>query len=321
VTTKPPKGRPRSARSTKVRPCPDVDLEASKLGSFPPPTEWSEQLAAENLKLAAAMASRLAFRTKLPFEDLYLVAAQGLLKGCRRYDPTLINPDTGKPFRLSTYVVPCIQGAMHQWLRDRGHSSGVRFPDLWRDTAPTVRRMAAAGATMAAVEEATGLRPEDIEAILQAQQTTSQLDPDAYRSAHSDALDEAETFDELADALTIADRAWEALPWADQEMLKAAWTGKKKRKLASLSHQQFLGRAQSIIRREPIQTQNDLSLCVPNPELKKKGTRQQQQPASDPVEIIQQLGIFVQRGKTQTEDEMSGGAAADQPFNNERETT
>jgi hypothetical protein len=173
---------------------------------------------------------------------------------------------------------------------------------------------------MAAVEEATGLKPEDIEAILQAQQTTSQLDPDAFRPTHSEALDEAETFGELADALTIADRAWEALPWADQEMLKAAWTGNKKRKLAALSHQQFLGRAQSIIRREPLQTQNDLSLCVPNPDLKKKGTRQQKS-SSDPVEIIQQLGILLERGKTQTEDEMSGGAAADQPFDNERETS
>lgn len=321
----PSKGRPKSARSTKVReasPCHDEDQ--ANLGSFPPPTKWSEQLAADNLRLAAAMASRLAARTRMPFDDLYLVAAQGLLKGCRRYDPERINPDNGTPYRLSTYVVPCIRGAMHQWLRDRGHSSGVKFPDRWRDVAPTVRRMAGEGATLSQVTAATGLASQDVEEILQAQGTTRQLDPDGFRSYEQpQTLDDAETYYELADAMHIADRAWEALPCADREMLERAWTMKRRRQLAALSHQQFLGRAKSIIRREPLEVQADLTLALPEPSggsTRGRG-RGRKRKGEDATEIISGLAVFLAEGKTLIDGSGVSGAAADQPSDNEREST
>jgi hypothetical protein len=259
----------------------------------------------------------------MPFDDLYLVAAQGLLKGCRRYDPERINPDNGKPYRLSTYLVPCIRGAMHQWLRDRGHSSGVKFPDRWRDVAPTVRRMAGESATLSQMTAATGLASQDIEEILQAQGTTTQLDPDAFCSYEQpQILDDAEIYYELADAMHIADRAWEALSWADQQMLEKAWTQKRRRQLAALSHQQFLGRAKSIIRREPLEVQADLTLALPESSTgsKRSRGRGRKRKGEDATEIISGLAVFLEGGKTLTDGSGVSGAAADQPSDHERES-
>lgn len=245
------KGRPTSARSQKVR-TQSPAADQTRLGSFPPPTEFSEQLAADNLKLACAMASRLARVTKMPFDDLYLAAVIGLLKGCRKYDPEKINPANDKPYKLATCVVPFINGAMAQWLRDRGHSSGVKFPNRWRDKAPTVRRLAASGASLKDVVEATSLEPEEVEQILQAQSSTKFLDPDLhdFASFDHDPLDEAETFDELSEALRIADEAYNSLCQSDQITLEMAWNNPKRRQLARLCHGQFLFKARKIMRLE-----------------------------------------------------------------------
>jgi len=281
--------RPKAARSTKIRPeispCPDP----GQLGSFPPPTAWSEQLAAENLQLAKSMASRMARATRMPFDDLFLVAAQGLLKGCRRYDPARGN-------RLSTCVVPFIRGAMAQWLRDKGHSSGVKFPDRWRDKAPTVRRMASDGATLSAVVEATGLAPAEVEAILEAQGATRCLDPDAHHTSREpDPWDEIEAYDELNEALRIADEAHAALRWADREMLEAAWEAPRRRQLARLPYGQFLRHAQGIIRGEPparVTEQQALALMVPEVAgVEGKAGRRITEPA-EILRVAEQLGLF-----------------------------
>jgi DNA-directed RNA polymerase specialized sigma subunit len=288
--------RLRAARSQKVRPdpCPDLD----RLKGFPPPTAWSEQLAADNLQLARAMANRMARSTRMPFDDLFLVAARGLLNGCRRYNPERLNPATDRPYALSTCVVPYIRGAMTQWLRDKGHSSGVRFPDRWRDVAPTVRRLVADGATLSAVVEATGLAPEEVTAILEAQGATRLLDPEAlHANREPDPWDEIEGYDELNEVLRIADEAHAALRWADRQMLEAAWDAQPRRQVARMPHGQFLRHAEGIIwgeRLKPAPEQQALALVVPDgaaggPE-GKAGRR-----VTDPVEILrvaEQLDLF-----------------------------
>lgn len=241
---------PRAARSIKIRPEASPSLDKGRLGRFPPPTAWSEQLAVDNLPLAASMAARMSQATRMPFEDLHLEATKGLLKGCRYYDPERINPESGEPYKLSTCVVPFIRGAMAQYLRDRGHSSGVKFPDRWRDKSPTVRRLAANGARLEQVVEATGLAAAEIEAILAAQGVTTQVDPDAqgFATYDPDPWDEVETCDELANALAIADLAHAFLKEADREMLVRNWDSSKRRQLARLPHGQFLLKARAIIR-------------------------------------------------------------------------
>ena len=287
-------GRLANSKGAKIRaetdPCPDLD----RLGSFPPPTATSEQLAIDNLRLATAMANRLARRTQMPFDDLHMVAVRGLLNGCRRYDPSTGN-------RLSTCVVPFIRGAMAQWLRDRGHSSGVKFPDRWRDKAPMVRRMAADGATLSAVVEATGLEAAEVEEILEAQGATRSLDHESYRaereSRHDyepDPWDEIEAYDELSDALRIADEAHAALWWADRLMLEQAWETRPRRQLARMPHGQFLRHAEGILRGErlkPHEERQPPALMVPVAGATDGARRR----ITEPQEILQaaeQLGLF-----------------------------
>ena len=238
----------------------------------------------------------------MPFDDLFLVAASGLLKGCRRYDPQRLNPTTGRPYALSTCVVPFIRGAMAQWLRDRGHSSGVKFPDRWRDKAPTVRRLAGEGATLSAVVTATGLGREEVEAILEAQGATRCLDPDALHATREpDPWDEIESLDELNEALRIADEAHAALSWADRQMLEAAWDTPRRRQLARMPHGQFLRMAQGIIRGErlrPAPEQQALALELPAGDAEATGAspRRRLTGAAEILQAAEQLALFEPAG-------------------------
>jgi len=317
-----------AARSTKIRdpgPCPDLE----QLGSFPPPTPWSEQLAADNLGLARAMANRLASRTKMGFDDLYLVAVQGLLNGCRRYDPKRINIATGRPYALSTAVVPFIRGAMAQYLRDRGHSSGVKFPDRWRDKAPTVRRLAAADQPLSAIAEATGLQRGEVAEILEAQGATRCFDPDAqgYAFCDPDPLDEAEGHRELAEALALADRAHEALSWADQQMIERSWLlPRGRRTLRGLQFGQFIIRARRIRQGQQLQHEEHQGLTLElAPSTTAEGQAKRRR-ITQPAEILQaaeQLALFgtcCDQGSGKTAAAGVGGdvgAAEAQPSDNQ----
>jgi DNA-directed RNA polymerase specialized sigma subunit len=311
--------RVKGARSLKARP--EAPQGEAKLGSFPPPTEQSEQLAIDNQALAQDMAVRMAKLTRMDLESLRAVALLGLLKGCRLYDPSKVNPDNGRPYRLSTCVVPYIRGAMLHYLRDKGHTSGVKFPDAWRDVAPRVRKLASEGASLDAISAQVDLPAHEVEEILQVQRTTALFDPeigDAHRQCAPDPLDEAEEHHELAEALAIADEAFAAMSWADQQMLIKSWQMKRGPQLASLPHGQFVRRVRRILMGLPVaapQAQSALALDVPT------GEASAQPRVTSSKQILhaaEQLGLFdapEQNGKTPAVD--LGGAgegdSEDQP--------
>ena len=144
----PPDPRPRrTARSRRaVREGP-LDQPA-KPGS-PPRTDLSERLIIENRGLANAAASKWARRCSKPFEDFIGPALEGLINGCRRYDPERINPATGRSYAVSTCVCPFIEGAIMHLIRDGGYD--VKLPSRWREHYPKVRRLLTEGQTLAQV--------------------------------------------------------------------------------------------------------------------------------------------------------------------------
>lgn len=311
-----PKTKPIGARSTKVRPIKN-NVPSPDMGSFPQPTEYSEELVLKNMPLAKSMAYRMAINTKMPLDDLFLVACQGLIKGCRRYNSDLINPNTNKPYALSTILVPYIRGAMMHWLRDKGHSSGVKFPDRWRDIAPNVRKMAKAGKTLREIEELTSLPAEEIEEIIQAQGVTTLLDPDVKNNLTAveyniDELDEAEFYDALAWALQIADRAHQSLRWADQIQIETAWNPesswniKRKQKLAEQQHKQFIIKARKIIKgtQYSIQEQQNIAIEIEVPIIEdgKQNVKRQKTTNNKTIldAVVLQLNLLDQKlnGKT-----------------------
>jgi DNA-directed RNA polymerase specialized sigma subunit len=322
---------PRRTRSTKIRQ--QQKPAAPDIRAFPAPTEWSEQLAHDNLRLAKAMAFRMAKATRMPFDDLYLEASIGLLKGCRLYDPNRINAETGKSYRLSTCVVPYIRGAMAQWLRNRGIASGVKFSVQWRDKGPTVRRLTSAGASMDEIAAATGMSPQDVESLLKAQGATLPLDPDAFDLATSDPdpWDETEIYEELSEAMRIADLAHAALRPADQAMIERQWDSTKRRQLARLPHDQFMLKARGIIRGESGNTKTNSSFTVGEqhclalelPESSEGGMYGSKKRLTEPRDILQaaeQLAIARgnedNSGKTAIEaSDLEGENSGDQPSN------
>jgi len=311
--------RVKGARSLKARP--EAQRGEARLGSFPPPTEQSEQLAIDNQALAQDMAVRMARATRMDLESLRAVALLGLLKGCRLYDPSKVNPANGRPYRLSTCVVPYIRGAMLHYLRDKGHTSGVKFPDSWRDVAPRVRRMASEGASLDAISTQVDLPAQEVEEILQAQRTTALFDPeigDIHWQCTPDLLDEAEEHHELAEALAIADEAFAAMSWADQQMMIKAWQMKRGPQLASLPHGQFVRRVRRVLMGLPVaapQAQSALALDVPTGEASAQPRVASSRQILDAAE---QLGFFdasEQDGKTSAADLGSAGEgdSEDQP--------
>ena len=307
-------GRIKGARSLKARP--DAQQGQAKLGSFPPPTKHSEQLAIDNQGLARDMAARMAKATRMDLESLRAVALLGLLKGCRLYDPAKVNPANGLPYRLSTCVVPYIRGAMLHYLRDKGHTSGVRFPDAWRDVAPRVRRLASEGVGPEAIGAQVGLPAGEVEEILEAQRTTAVFDPeidDLRRGRAPDPLDEAEEHRELAEALAIVDEAFAAISWQDQQMLISGWQMKRGPRLAHLPHGQFVSRVRRILAGLPVaasQAQFALALDVPTGDADASA-----QPcvtsSKEIIDAAEQLGFFdgcsERGGKTPAADIGSAG--------------
>lgn len=222
---------------------------------FPPPTPWSEQLAADNLRLAANRARRLHRLTLMPYDDLLQVAWVGLLKACRYYDPERRNPSTGAPYRLSTCAVPFIDGAMWQWLRKVGHP--LKIPNKWRELGPKVRRLAGMGRTAEQIEQEVGLPADEVRELIAATGPTAALRQDIVSSCSASGggmgLEDDEVGHdpgngaELLELVEIARRAWADLNWADRQQLEGSWLAKRRRVVATLPLGQFRARVRRVV--------------------------------------------------------------------------
>ena len=144
----PPDAKPRRTTRSR-RAVREGPLEQPAKPGSPPRTELSERLIIENRGLANAAASKWARRCSKPFEDFIGPALEGLINGCRRYDPKRINPATDRSYAVSTCVCPFIEGAIMHHIRDGGYD--VKLPSRWREHYPKVRRLLTEGQTLAQV--------------------------------------------------------------------------------------------------------------------------------------------------------------------------
>jgi hypothetical protein len=176
------------------------------------PTDYSEKLIVENLKMASHVANKYALRAPVPFEDLEAVAYIGLIKGCRRYDPERRKPD-GTPYALSTICYPFIHGAVQQYLRDKGYS--IRFPSAWRQHGPRVRAEVQKGTTLEKIALMTGLGAEEVQEMIWAMGPTVAL-CEEVNGTHDPFIEE----DATVAAFKVSSVAYERLPAADQGLLE-----------------------------------------------------------------------------------------------------
>ena len=82
--------------------------------------------ACRHLNLARREAWRFQRRTRMEYDDLESAAFLGLLKACRRFDPT-------RGWRFSSYAVPAIKGELLHHVRDTSFLLRLthRMRELW----------------------------------------------------------------------------------------------------------------------------------------------------------------------------------------------
>jgi hypothetical protein len=209
---------------------------------------------------------------------------EGLVNGCRRYDPQRINPGTGRPYAISTCVCQYIEGQIKHHIRDHGYD--VKMPSKWREHYPKVRRLLAEGLTLAQVVEAIPAFTEaEITEMMGAMIGTIELEDEiTLISDQPHAMDES-----LALALfCLTERAFNNLRPADRGLLERWSADPFKRSYPSGPIIQFHNRYKIQLRGKTLQQFRqgmlglDVATAPPAPK-----ARSPRQPRPDAVPVVQ----------------------------------
>lgn len=230
----------------------------------------------------------------MEYAELEAVAYVGLIKGCRRYDPS-----TG--FKLSTIAVPFINGAILHWFRDRGYA--VKYPSKWRELMPKARRLLMAGEAPMAVAEELGLSLSELEEMLGSMCGTSEL-KDEIVGEH-DASVELELMPTLE---ALQTKAWEHLAWHDQALITHWWEANKRRaETPRLQLASFRRIVRHLLENRPLpEVREQLKLQFGNlaQQPAKPSTAKAKKPRSRTRaqldQAVVQMGLFPPTGSTQS---------------------
>lgn len=257
--------------------------------TFPAPTATSEDLVTANLGLARQQAWKFHRRTGQPYDDLEAIAYVGLIRGCRRYDPERLNPGTGRPYALSTIVVPFIAGEILHWFRDRGHA--IKFPSKWREQWGKVQRLLSdPDLSTQDVAEQSGLSLAELTEMLGAMTGTANLDDlhgaDGYEVAEPE-------LPRVAPLQALVAQAWANLHPGDQGQLVSWWAAMRRVQYPLGPLQQFHRRLQALLKGRRLSEVMQLSLgvvvpvvAVEKPPRRRRGRKQLDQ-------AVVQLGLVV----------------------------
>jgi AraC-like DNA-binding protein len=231
--------------------------------TFPPPTPCSEALITKNLGLARQQAWKFHRKTGQPYDDLEAIAFVGLIRGCRRYDPERLNPGTGKPYALSTIVVPFIAGEILHHFRDRGHA--IKFPSRWREQWGKVQRlMADPDLSAQEVAEQCGLSSAELSEMLGAMTGTANLDDlhgaDGYEAVEPE-------LPRIAPLQALVRQAWENLHPGDRGTLLSWWNAPRRAAHPLGPLQQFHRRLQALLQGRRLSEVLQLALAAEVPTL------------------------------------------------------
>jgi hypothetical protein len=214
------------------------------VSGFPPPTDYSEALIKDNMRLAYQAAWRWSRKTGQPYDDLESVALLGLINGCRRYDPERINPANGKPYALSTVVVPFINGQILHHFRDHGHA--VRYPSKWREAWGKVQRLLSDPEVPAhEVAAQAGLSQGELNEMLGSMTGTVSLD-DTHGLDGAPPPEVIEP-DRLAPLQGLVEQAWANLHPGDAGSLLSWWNKPHKQAVPVGPLQQFHQRLKALL--------------------------------------------------------------------------
>jgi hypothetical protein len=257
--------------------------------TFPPPTAASEALITANLGLARQAAWKYHRKTGQAYDDLEAIAFVGLIRGCRRYDPERVNPGNGKAYRLSTIVVPFVEGEILHWFRDRGHA--IKFPSRWRESWGKVQRlMADPDLTTQDVAEQCGLSLEDLREMLASMTGTSNLD-DIHGADGYDVP--APELNRIAPLQALVQQAWINLHPGDRTTLLSWWAAPRRQAYPAGPMAQYHRRLQALLhgRRLSEMLQLSLAVRVQTVAVEKRPPRRRSRKALEDAAL--QLGLLV----------------------------
>ena len=255
---------------------------------FPEPTEHSERLIEENMALAWEIAWRFSKRSNKPYAELETEAYLGLIRGCRKYDPNRINPDSGRPYALSTCVVPFIQGAILHYFRDQGFL--IQLPAKWRERWGKVQRLLEdPDMTAEQVAEKAGMGTDELAEMTAAMTGVLELNEEVVGGG----ADVEVELDLLEPLRGLRDRAWANMHPSDRDLISGWFDRHSRRTLPQLSLKQFQGRAKRLLAGTSLQEFRQLPLlAVVSGKKVGKGVERKQRSKRELDATVAQLALF-----------------------------
>jgi RNA polymerase sigma-B factor len=122
-------------------------------------TKIQQKLAEDNLNLARREAWRYHRTTGIQYTILESVAFEGLCQASAKYDPKLINEETGRPMRFSSLAVPYIRGSILHYIRDKTYA--LRLSHKMRENWLKGRRLLCQGETDIEIAKALEISIEE----------------------------------------------------------------------------------------------------------------------------------------------------------------
>lgn len=122
-------------------------------------TAKQQALAADNLNLARNIAWKYHRSTSIEYSFLESVAFEGLCQAAGRYDPTILNEETGKSMRFSSLAVPYIRGSILHYIRDKTYS--LKLTHLMRENWVKGRRLLNRGLSDYEISQELGISMKD----------------------------------------------------------------------------------------------------------------------------------------------------------------
>lgn len=122
-------------------------------------TPQQQVLAEVNMNLARNIAWKYHRSTNIEYLILEGAAFEGLCQAAGKYDPELINDDTGRPMKFSSLAVPYIRGSILHYIRDRTYS--IRLTHKMRETWVKGRKMLVQGLGDLEISERLGVSLEE----------------------------------------------------------------------------------------------------------------------------------------------------------------
>lgn len=122
-------------------------------------TDVQRNLAENNLNLARREAWRYHRTTGIQYTILESVAFEGLCQASAKYDPELINEETGRPMRFSSLAVPYIRGSILHYIRDKTYA--LRLSHRMRENWLKGRKMLCQGESDIEIAKALDISIEE----------------------------------------------------------------------------------------------------------------------------------------------------------------